>query len=685
MVVGATSSLGHRYRIVRQLGSGGFGRTYLAEDLNRFNEFCVLKEFAPQVQDGASLQKAESLFEREAGVLYKLRHSQIPRFRELLRTQFEDQPRLFLVQDYVEGQTYQQLRDSRRFMGTFFTEIEVVRLFQSLLPVLQYLHDQGVIHRDISPDNLILRSPDQLPVLIDFGGVKQIAASVASQFAASPSSSTQIPAVVTRLGKAGYAPAEQIDHGQVFPHSDLYALAVTALVLLTGKEPVELGDLSQGQWKQAIKVSPGFSSILGRMLAPQPQQRYPSAKAVLEAVAALGVAPAQSVVAASAPSPGTAFERTWAIAPKAPPVGGLTQATQAVLQSQTAAPRAVPKPTRQRPDGSAIASWVATAILVGGVMSASWYTRNWWIPLFTGTPSDTRDITGDATGDSNLSPEEQARKASITQRRQDLGVDSRFLIQLTDEQFYRQYPEMQGQSLSQDGADDPWRERWDAIALQSLDWFEQNLSTAARRKLGNYGEGDRSTWRQQVNRLRVSSRALNDLADARFFAAFPDWRDTDFIDRPIGQVWQAIAFDQLQALQSGDRLQKITFDTGEFSGSLAGELAPGEGQVYIANLSQGQPIRLNVAAPAEATLLSLYLPNSAGDRPFLLEDSRDTRWSGELPQTGYYEIVVVSTADRSFRYTLDLAADQVTTTPIEPEDPQPDKDDDQLVAPNQDE
>ena len=97
--------LNSRYRILQQLGHGGFGRTYLAEDMNRFNEPCVLKEFAPQLQGSFALEKAQELFEREAGVLYRLEHPQIPRFRELFRYKHQGKGHLLLVQDYVEGQT----------------------------------------------------------------------------------------------------------------------------------------------------------------------------------------------------------------------------------------------------------------------------------------------------------------------------------------------------------------------------------------------------------------------------------------------------------------------------------------------------------------------------------------------------------------------------------------------------
>ena len=102
-----------RYRVLHQLGHGGFSRTYLAEDINRFNERCVLKEFAPQLKGTFALEKAQELFEREAGVLYRLKHPQIPQFRQLFRHKYQDEGHLFLVQDYVEGATYHALLNQR--------------------------------------------------------------------------------------------------------------------------------------------------------------------------------------------------------------------------------------------------------------------------------------------------------------------------------------------------------------------------------------------------------------------------------------------------------------------------------------------------------------------------------------------------------------------------------------------
>lgn len=160
-----------RYLIQQLLGQGGFGRTYLAEDTGRFHEKIAIKEFLPAVQGTQALEKAEELFQREAITLHQLQHPQIPRFWET----FREGKRLFLVEDFIEGQTYQSLLEQRLRKGKCFSEAEILQLFCKLLPVLSYLHRQGVIHRDISPDNIMLRPKDNQVVLIDMGGVKQVA------------------------------------------------------------------------------------------------------------------------------------------------------------------------------------------------------------------------------------------------------------------------------------------------------------------------------------------------------------------------------------------------------------------------------------------------------------------------------------------------------------------------------
>ena len=270
-----------RYRILNQLGYGGFSRTYLAEDLNRFNERCVLKEFAPQLKEARALEKAKELFEREAGVLYRLQHSQIPQFRQMFRYDKEDEGCLFLVQDYVEGKTYQDLLDWRLKKKNTFDEAEIKQLLIRVLPILEYIHSMGVIHRDISPDNLILRNSDELPVLIDFGCIKEVEIKTQSELRAI-NSDRSIPLIATALGKAGYAPPEQAEKGIVYAHSDLYALAATAVVLLTGLEPRQL--IAPGDriwcWRHQVSISPKLEWILSTMLSSRPSDRFGSAAEV---------------------------------------------------------------------------------------------------------------------------------------------------------------------------------------------------------------------------------------------------------------------------------------------------------------------------------------------------------------------------------------------------------------------
>ncbi|MGD1804004.1 protein kinase domain-containing protein [Dapis sp. BLCC M126] len=268
--------LQNRYRVISILGQGGFSRTYLAEDTGRFNERCALKEFIPQQTNANTVAKSQELFSREAAILYQIQHPQIPKFRAT----FEENQRLFLLQDYVEGKTYRTILQERQVTNSLFSEAEVLTFFGQMLPVLAHIHNFGIIHRDISPDNIIRRESDQMPVLIDFGVVKEIATKVQSPDLTVP---------LTNVGKFGYAPWEQIQLGRATANSDLYALAVTIVVLLTGKEPQELIDKTTltWNWQRWVAVSPELAEILNKMLSRQPGDRYQSVTEVGQALATL--------------------------------------------------------------------------------------------------------------------------------------------------------------------------------------------------------------------------------------------------------------------------------------------------------------------------------------------------------------------------------------------------------------
>ncbi len=253
---------------------------------------------------------------------------------------------------------------------------------------------------------------------------------------------------------------------------------------------------------------------------------------------------------------------------------------------------------------------------------------------------------------SQFSSEEQSRKNALRSRRDALGVENSFLVKLTDAQFYNEYPRQQGRRLTDSSDDAVWRERWDAIAADWLDTLKTSLSPEARRKLGSYDQGDRDQWQQAVNRLYVSSAALNDLADAEFFHAFPDQRNENFINQPIGQIWHGIAFDQVQALQAKRNLKDIQFADRATRHEVSGELAPGGGQVFTLNLAENQDMEVEVDASRGDVRMSIYVPRPTEEVPFLQNDGRSLDWSGTLPQSGYYEIVLISTTDKTVRYQL---------------------------------
>ncbi|MBW4514690.1 MAG: protein kinase [Timaviella obliquedivisa GSE-PSE-MK23-08B] len=290
--IDAGTVLQNRYRVLSVLGQGGFGRTYLAEDKGRFDERCALKEFIPPQTSAYALSKSQELFQREAAILYQIQHPQIPQFRAT----FEEEERLFLVQDYVEGKTYRSLMLERKALGKTFSEPEVIQFIQQLLPVLAHIHSKGIIHRDIATDNVILRERDRLPVLIDFGVVKEIATRIQS---------VESGAQPTTVGKVGYAPSEQMQTGRAYPSSDLYALAVSAMVLLTGREPQELYDDRNltWQWQRWATISPGFAQVLSRMLSYRPGDRYQSVNEVAQALQALNPATGYAPGATMPPSP----------------------------------------------------------------------------------------------------------------------------------------------------------------------------------------------------------------------------------------------------------------------------------------------------------------------------------------------------------------------------------------------
>jgi serine/threonine protein kinase len=265
---------GH-YQIVRHLGGGGFGQTFLAKDTHLPGEpLCVVKQLQPKTTDRATQETAKRLFDREAQTLYRLgNHDQLPR----LLAHFEQENEFYLVQEYIEGQPLDQELTDRKQLS----EAAVIALLRDILQVLTFVHQQNVIHRDIKPANLIRRSKDGKIVLIDFGAVKEVSAQVASS-----STHTSLTVVV---GSPGYMPSEQIT-GRPHFSSDIFAVGMVCLQALTGVNPRELpqdartGEFSCILFKDLAPIGLGFAAILEKMVRYDYRQRYQTATEALLAL-----------------------------------------------------------------------------------------------------------------------------------------------------------------------------------------------------------------------------------------------------------------------------------------------------------------------------------------------------------------------------------------------------------------
>lgn len=283
---GMPQILAGRYLTLKLLGRGGFGAAFLARD--RYTPMmrqCVVKQFQPAGNlTPDQLEVAQRLFEREAEVLESLgnRHPQIP---DLLAFFEIDVPSrapdgmeqyFYLVQEFIDGLNMEEMLEQQ---GKF-SEAAVLELLVAILKVLKFVHDNGSIHRDIKPSN-IMRNRDGRYFLLDFGAVKQVTTTGIMAAGHKPGRSTGIYS-------RGYAPPEQVSGSIVYPATDLYALAVTCITLLTGQQPHELFDpLSNSfNWRPQAQVSDRFAAILNRMLLPAPNQRFQSAEQVMAALEA---------------------------------------------------------------------------------------------------------------------------------------------------------------------------------------------------------------------------------------------------------------------------------------------------------------------------------------------------------------------------------------------------------------
>lgn len=269
---------GH-YKVLEVLGEGGFGQTYIAEDIHLpGNPKCVLKHLKTSSTDPDILEAARRLFQKEAETLQQLgNHDQIPR----LLAYFEENQEFYLVQEFVSGHTLSmELPPGKRW-----TERHILEMLIEVLGILEFVHSHGVIHRDIKPDNIIRRVSDNKLVLIDFGAIKQLRSQTAV--------ATGRNNITLIIGTRGYMPSEQIRR-LPRPSSDIYALGMMGIQALTGVSPQELqDDPNTGEilWQHLAVVSPGLAAVLTKMTRYHFKDRYQTVTEVLQALRELATNP----------------------------------------------------------------------------------------------------------------------------------------------------------------------------------------------------------------------------------------------------------------------------------------------------------------------------------------------------------------------------------------------------------
>ena len=270
---GSNLVLHNHYRAIKVLGKGGFGATFIGVDCQKANDIlCVIKQLRPHADDQKAINTAINLFKREANILGKINHSQIPQLIDY----FEDNGHFYLIQELINGKNLQREVKKNGVYG----ELTIRKFLEEITPVIKYIHSQKIIHRDIKPGNILRRKKDNKLVLIDFGAVKDEVNSQLEKLSEKTKFSN------FAVGTKGYAPPEQVAMRPIYS-SDIYALGATCIYLLTAKSPRKFDiDQKTGNmlWQTEVNISNFLKNILEKMLNVDTRERFQSIDELINAL-----------------------------------------------------------------------------------------------------------------------------------------------------------------------------------------------------------------------------------------------------------------------------------------------------------------------------------------------------------------------------------------------------------------
>ena len=324
-------------------------------------------------------------------------------------------------------------------------------------------------------------------------------------------------------------------------------------------------------------------------------------------------------------------------------------------------------PLRTPPQGKTL---LVALVLITAAGVVSWGVTSWIKYRYSGGAASIITLQPTPTSSAKPTPSqptdpfakysllERQRKQELRDRRQQLGIDYNFYVKLVNQVFRDRNPSLGGRTLSDSSKDESLRAEWDKTAGELLEKLAI-LSSNARQQLGTYTAAERDRWKVEVNQINVGSRSLYDLGDAAFFEQFPEQRKKNFINQPIGQVWHGFVSDKLNAILANSAFQKIVFEKGATSKTVNGTLKSADGKIFIAGLAKDQLMDLKLEASPKV-LLSVY---SLSLNINFFDISTQRNLSVKLPEDGFYEFVIVSTASEPVDYQLRLRAENPTPTP----------------------
>ena len=450
--------------------------------------------------------------------LQSLLHPQIPRCGELL----ELDGCVWTVRDWQEGTRLDRVQRQRSERQMLFGAAEVLLLLRRTLPVLVLMHARDLVHGDLNPHNLMFRQADGLPVLLDFGLV-QIAGEAPLEGAT-----------------AGYAPRAQGRQEPCLPWMDLHGLGVTALVLLSGRQPQELidGDGQDWIWPKDLDLPDAFQSVLQRLLSEDPQQRFDQAGDVLKLLEGVAIPEGTGPVVRS--------DRTVVLAP----------AAVADPQPQQESP--IPQSRAQRREqGAEGRLWpVVMALALSAVVG----TAIGWMLLSRGS-NPVREVAPGTDGagqgsTSSLPPSEVDGRQQLLSRLRALQVDRTWFLKLVDTSLLSRFPERGGRLPSDSLEDAPLRRVWNDLAEEWLARIEQ-LPPPMRSRLGQLKDEDWMQQQQELVKQGTHPRVVEQLVSAGARNLLPGDALGTKPAEPFRQLWIAAALQSLQGVQ----IESITAQT----------------------------------------------------------------------------------------------------------------------------